>query len=322
MTDWRHVLEVLYDLGDAWISLYRLGQSSRLGPERLAQAIEEIETRGQHIEKSPHGLRLTRPVALDAHLIERRLKVERVGRNVICFNEVASTNDVAFDAARQQGDADGLAVFAEKQRKGRGRLGREWSSPPRANVLMSMLLVDEELPHEPLTIAAGLACAEAIESMFNVHPKLKWPNDVLIDGDKVAGVIVETRRIARRRCIVVGIGINVNAKPETPTDSRVTCLADHAHTPIERTELCAALLARLDHWVTKIKYHQADDLHKAWLERCDMINTRISVVCKGRSYVGRVLDIDPMRGLCLCLDSGVNIRLEAAYSSIQKTSLP
>jgi len=136
------------------------------------------------------------PLKLDAEKIERNLQTRRVGRGVLCFDEVDSTNDIAWDSARQV-DTDGLVILAESQRLGRGRMGRKWITPPNSkNILMSVLLRDDQklLPHESITIAAGLSVAEAIDNTLHLNTSLKWPNDVLIDGKKLAGIIVELRQ--------------------------------------------------------------------------------------------------------------------------------
>jgi BirA family biotin operon repressor/biotin-[acetyl-CoA-carboxylase] ligase len=308
---------------------------------------------------------------LDPYLIERDLGTRRVGRNVICFDQVDSTNDVAFASAPQTG-SDGLAIFAESQRKGRGRLGRQWISPPRANMLMSVLLTEnrdaplfpagekgdrhplgEPVPffHEPLTIAAGLAVAQAIEQSLGVTCGLKWPNDVLIDGQKVAGILVEVRKRGRGKPgalvaqafepvpaqmprapavraqpgkavlpdIVIGIGINVHASPPgSRVDLPATDLAEHTGGAIDRIELARAVLKRLDHWIDLVARGKLLALHKQWMARCDMINQRITVGHAGGTHTGRVLDIDPLRGLVLCDDHGRSIHLPAQTATILK----
>ena len=136
------VLELLYDRPEGFWSLADLAQQTDLAPEDLRGELEALAARGVALDRAPaHGVRLVRPAPLDAHLIERNLNVRRVGRNAIVFQAVDSTNDVAADSARQDG-VDGLVVLAEHQRRGRGRLGRSWRSPPRQNVLMSVLLLD------------------------------------------------------------------------------------------------------------------------------------------------------------------------------------
>lgn len=314
----NQVLEVLYD-ADRFVALSELAEPLRLSAPRVAGAIEALRQRGHLIDHMPGaGFRLRRPACLDAHLIERGLGTQRVGRHAIVFGEVDSTNDVAFTCARQK-DSDGLVVLADSQRAGRGRHGRRWVSPPGSNILMSVLLLDPSgaLPHEAITIAAGLAVADAIERATGLVTQLKWPNDVYLDSAKLCGVLVEVRTVDGRRCVVVGIGINVNAAPPaSAVDHPAACLADKLGSPVERVELARAVLRELDARICSLADLQS--LHRGWMSRCDMVNHRITVSCEGRLYTGRVLDVNPLEGLVLQCDGGVQVHLQAAGSSIVK----
>jgi len=318
----NRLLELLYDRGEMFFPLESLAAAAGLDRAGADEAIEALRRRGHGFEFSPaHGVRLIRPLSLDAHLLERGLGTRRVGRHVICFDQVDSTNDVAADSARQDG-ADGLVVLAEHQRRGRGRRGRQWLDQPGADILLSVLLVDaarpEEAPgHEALTIAAGLAVAEGVEAACGLTAQLEWPNDVLLDGEKLAGVLVELRRQSGRRFFVVGAGVNVNAAPPgVQIGSAATCLADHLGHPVERIELVRAVLRRLDRWVGRISTGKLERLHSAWLSRCGMINQRIAVLCRGRRHVGRVLDVSPLEGLVLSCDDGRQVHLPAENSTV------
>lgn len=321
MTATERILELLYDRGEAWVALGEVAAACRSSAAGVEKALAAMEKRGHAIERSPaQGVRLVRPVRLAAHLIERALDVKRVGRHVLCFDEVDSTNDVAADAARQA-NADGLAVLAESQRRGRGRLGRQWISPPGANVLMSVLLIDQQaaLAHDALTIAAGLAAAEGVSDACGLEGRLKWPNDVLVDGAKAAGLLVELRRVGSRRCMVVGIGVNANATPPPEAvDRRAVSLAERLGHAVERVELVRAILRRLDERVEQVTAGALEGLRADWLSRCGMLNHRLAVRCAGRRYVGRALDVDPLEGLVLCEDSDRRVYLPAEHSTIEE----
>ena len=326
----QKILELLYSRRGQAVSFSELSAASGLNIAKLHSALDDLIHSGQRLEILPaHGVLLHWPIRLDAHLIEAGLQTQRVGRNVICFDEVGSTNDVAFDSARQA-RSDGLVVLAESQHKGRGRLGRKWISPPGCNILMSVLLVDEQntLAHEALTIAAGLAVAEGIDGACRVDCRLKWPNDVLLDGSKLSGVLVEIKNVPlsaqgkaptrkSRRCVVIGIGINVNtAPPRNELTSPAVSLAGHLEAAVERVEVIREILARLDHWIDCISRGELPALHDAWMARSDMIGQRISLRCEGIRYTGRVLDISPLEGLLLCRDEGPPVHLPAKGSSL------
>jgi len=321
MTHARKVLEQLYDRPEGYFSTDELASAVACDRQAVADALAELRRAGHLMQFSPtNGVRLVRPVRLDGRLIERRLGTRRIGRSVICFDEVDSTNDVAAEAALQ-GDADGLVVLAEWQRSGRGRQGRRWLSPPGANVLMSVLLTHlaEPLPHEALTIAAGLAVAEGIEEGCAglVACELKWPNDVLIEHRKVAGVLVELRRHDGRPSVVVGIGINVGASPGAgEADAPAAHLAEFVGADVERIEVVRGVLRRLDAWVAAVAAGELAALHDAWVARCGMMNQRVTVDCKGQRHVGRVLDVSPLDGLVLSCDDGRRVHVPAERASL------
>ena len=315
------ILEILYDRGGGYVGLDELARIGRLDRAGVELRLEDLRVQGQKLEFSPAGgVCLPHPVRLSPVLIERSLAVRRVGRSVLCFDEVGSTNDVALDAMRQAG-GDGLVVLAESQRSGRGRQGRRWVCPPGSGILMSVLLLEppgcERPRHEAMTIAAGLAVAEAVEMSVGLACGLKWPNDVLLEDAKFAGVLAETRTVGGVSGTVIGIGVNVNAAPPVESvDRPATCMADHLAGPVERVEVVRALLMRLDEWVGRVEAGQLDELHRGFLARCRMINERVTIRCGGRLHTGRVLDVDPLSGLVLCYDDGSRAYLPAEASSV------
>jgi BirA family biotin operon repressor/biotin-[acetyl-CoA-carboxylase] ligase len=314
------ILGMLYDRRDGYFSVEEFALATGRPRAAVDRALSMLRQGGVEMELSPaNGIRLHRPAGLHPSLIERELGTTRVGRNVICFPEVASTNDVAMDSARQVG-ADGLVVMADSQRSGRGRLGRRWISPPGANILMSVLLVDaaDKLAHEAVTIAAGLAVAEGIEASCRLACQLKWPNDVLLDERKVSGILVELGKAKNGRAIVIGIGVNANAAPpDGAVDRPADSLARHVGGAVERVEVVRAILRRLDHWLAEVEAGRHDGIHSAWMAHCSMINQRIAVTRAGRRYEGRVLDVSPLEGLILIGDHGQRIHFPAESSSLE-----
>jgi len=315
------ILEVLYDRRGGYVSLDELSGVARLDRAGVELRLADLARRGQRLEFSPAGgVRLPRPVRMSPVLIERGLTVRRVGRSVVCFDEVGSTNDVALDAMRQA-DADGLVVLAESQRNGRGRQGRRWLCPPGSGILMGVLLLDSagdsQPPRDAMTIACGVAVAEAVEQSVGLDCGLKWPNDVVVEGAKLAGVLAETRSSGGVSATVLGIGVNVNAAPRAGSvDGSATCLADHLAGPAERVEIIRVLLGRLDDWVGRVETGQLSELHRGFVSRCRMINQRVVIRCAGRLHTGRVLDVDPLGGLVLCHDDGSRVHLPSEGASV------
>lgn len=313
------VLELLYDRAGRPVWTDELVSASGGDRVTLEPCLEALATRGHRLERSPAGVRLIRPTVLDGHLIERLLPVERIGRHVICFAQVDSTNEVAFASAAPGGEA--LVITAEHQRAGRGRFGRTWTSAPGSGILASVLLpAAGDLTPDGLTIAAGLAVAEGIEDAAGVAARVAWPNDVVLGVAKVAGVLVEVRPAGPARRVVVGFGINVLASPPPGDVDRpaTNLVAACDGTAPERIDVCRAVLVRLDRWVADLQAGRTDQLHRRWVARCDMVNRRITVQAAGRRVTGRVLDVSPLEGLTLLTDRGRREHLSASRATVVK----
>src|ERR1039457_4250517 len=202
--------------------------AEQLGISRAAvwARIEELRSLDYEIEAGPHfGYRIvSAPDALHADdLLARLGKTKVVGRDIRVFEQTTSTNDVIEKLARD-GVKEGAVVFAESQSKGRGRLGRNWMSPPQKGLWFSVLLRPDLRPQEAtqLTVAPATALVRTIRSVTDLKPEIKWPNDILIGGKKVAGVLTElSAELDHVKYIILGIGVNVNlGAGEFPSELR------------------------------------------------------------------------------------------------------
>ncbi|HEX7407091.1 MAG TPA: biotin--[acetyl-CoA-carboxylase] ligase [Candidatus Binatia bacterium] len=174
----------------------------------------------------------------------------RIGCHLHYFESVDSTNTVAHQLARG-GAADGTVVLAETQTKGRGRLGRTWVSPPYRNLYLSVIL-RPGLPVSdapPIGLVAGLAVAETVRE-WTPQVAIKWPNDVLVAGRKVAGILLEMEaEDGRVRFVILGVGVNLNSVADDfPPDLRDKAigLCTAVGTPVDRGGFAARLLSRLE----------------------------------------------------------------------------
>jgi BirA family biotin operon repressor/biotin-[acetyl-CoA-carboxylase] ligase len=175
-----------------------------------------------------------------------------LARSIEWFAEIDSTNRHAL-AIASQGAPHGTAVIAEAQSAGRGRLGRSFFSPPRANLYVSFVLrprgAAATLGTLPLAAGVGLAETVAAELGDGARVELKWPNDVLVDGKKVSGILVERASASPDAPLVLGIGVNLNVDPATfPDDfrARASSLSARAGRPIDRARFAAELFERLE----------------------------------------------------------------------------
>ena len=219
----------------------------------VAALVEELREAGFEIDERPGlGYRLIaapdRLVAADLH---SRLGNCGLVREIVVFEETDSTNDRAANLGKS-GAASGLAIFAEKQNAGRGRFGRRWESASHLGLRFSLLLRPTLPPeHWPrLTTWAAVSIAAAIERATGVRAGIKWPNDIFVDGRKIAGILIETGLDrAQENFAVVGIGMNVNHAREDFPESLsaiATSLRVVTGRAIERSAIAAAILRELD----------------------------------------------------------------------------
>ena len=209
------ILSSLRAAGDGAVSGAQLSQELGVTRAAIWARIEDLRSLGYDIEASPHrGYRLLNaPDVLHADdLISRLGATQVIGRDIRVFQETTSTNDVIEKLARD-GVKEGVVVFAESQTKGRGRLGRRWLSPAKRGLWFSVLLRPDLRPQEVtrLTVASATALRRAIELQTGLKPEIKWPNDILISGSKVAGILTElSAELDRIKYLILGIGVNVN----------------------------------------------------------------------------------------------------------------
>jgi len=151
---------------------------------------------------------------LDSDSIEKRMKTKWFGKKVVYYDEIDSTNALAKKLGRQA-DTHGMLVIAEHQNAGRGRLGRSWSSPGGSGIWMTVVLKPQMHPAHAamLTIVAALAVNKGIQQLTGLDSLIKWPNDIVVNGKKVCGILTEMNTINENlECVVIGIGINVNCE--------------------------------------------------------------------------------------------------------------
>ncbi len=226
--------------------------------------------------------------------IQSRLQSRIVGKKILCVAECESTNDLAWREALA-GAADGTVVFAEEQSKGRGRFGRTWVAPRGKGLLCSIVLRPEiEVERVPLmTAMAALAAADVVGD----EAQIRFPNDVMLDGKKIAGILVEARFISSRPDVfIVGIGLNVNGHPP---DMNAGSLGEN----VSRVSAARTLLEAVDDWYAKLSGNLRD-YRKAWRQRSFILQKRVRVKQNGKAVTGIVEEVDPMDGIVLRLDSG------------------
>ncbi len=264
----------------------------------LGYRIEAVTARGYRLHGSPDLL-------LPAE-IRTELETEVIGRELVYFAETDSTNDRAHALARE-GAVEGTVVIAEAQKAGKGRLGRHWVSPPGVNLYASIVLRPSIAPRQApqLTFLSAAAVARAIAEMTRLRPTVKWPNDVLLSGRKVAGLLneldAETERI---RYLVLGIGININMTADQfPADLRypASSLALETGSTVSRRLLTCALLRQLDKLYALYLEQGFEPILQAWQDYFDLTGQQVEVSEQAGICRGRVLGLDGEGALLLRL---------------------
>jgi BirA family transcriptional regulator, biotin operon repressor / biotin---[acetyl-CoA-carboxylase] ligase len=302
--------------------------AEQLGVSRAAvwARIEELRRVGYGIEAGPHfGYRLVNvPDALHADdLLARLGKTRVIGRDIRVFEQTTSTNDVIEKLARD-GVREGVVVFAEAQTRGRGRLGRRWLSPGRKGLWFSILLRPALRPQEAtqLTVASATALRRAIASVTPLQPEIKWPNDILVGGKKVAGILTELNaELDRVRHVILGIGVDVNlGAAEFPPELRklATSLKIESGRMISRAELATIILRELDADYARIGGGGFAKVADEWEAHCQTIGRNVTIQIGDRRRRGRAETLDDDGALLLRTEHGRLERVTGGDVTLEK----
>ena len=286
----------------------------QLGVSRAAvwSQIESLREVGFEIVASPHrGYQLvSSPDTLLADDMMSRLgKVNVIGREIIVLKQTTSTND-EIEKAAMNGHKEGLVVFAESQTHGRGRMGRRWSSPAGKGLWFSFLLRPRLAPGEctQLTAATATALVRAIQDKTNISPEIKWPNDLMIQGKKVAGILTEmSAELDNVRHVIIGIGIDVNqTASEFPAEiqSTATSLKLVTGKNISRTDLAITILRELDQDYSRIVRGKFSAVADEWASHCSTLGRQVKIEVGQRRIIGRAEALDESGALLLRTEHG------------------
>lgn len=226
----------------------------------------------------------------------------RAGWRLVCYDTIGSTNDEAKRLARD-GAAEGTVVWARAQSAGRGRRGRPWISPP-GNLYVSLILRPRAEPEQAaqLGFVAALAVGEALHASVPglVGLAYKWPNDVLLGGRKIAGILLESEMGAGEALsfLVAGIGINLDSAPGETTFP-ATSIASEGWRPPAPRELLVELVGRFNTWMTRWREEGFGPVGAAWRARAASLGRPIEVRLDRTVLRGRFRDIDEEGALLL-----------------------
>ena len=267
--------------------------SKQLGTSRVSiwKHIRSLKQDGYVIEASPRGYRLVSSPDL---LLP--CEFPDLEQRIYYFPQIGSTMDAARELAKK-GAGEGIIVIAEVQTRGRGRLSREWLSP-EGGIYFTIILRPKISPaYAPrVNLMASVAVAATIRKLFRLKAELKWPNDVLIAGRKVCGILAEMdAEMDVVNCVNVGIGINANTS--IPQFERtVTSLRDVLGRVISRKELLTALLVEIERRLPSL---MKADLLEEWKKLSATLNRDVRISSLGEEVIGQAIDIDATGALIL-----------------------
>ncbi len=305
-----------------------VGSQTGIGQTDLLFDLEQLMNEGYEVELHPYlGVRLIDiPDRLLAHEINDGLNTKVIGKRLWVYDACGSTNDEAWRHVQSGEAQDGDLFVAEHQTAGRGRMGRSWDSQAQVGLYMSFVshlkLAPEKVPY--LTSAVALGVANMIEQFVYLPVEIKWPNDILIGGRKVAGILIESKS-NHPDTYVCGIGLNVNHSqsqiPDALRGAATSLRIERRSDQINRVRLLRPLIFYLDTIMAQLRKRKFDRIARAWRGFVDTSRRRVTVKAQGEEYAGILLGVDLEKGIEIELDDGTKrqFRTEHVLSMVTST---
>ena len=295
----KRILELLRNNGDEPVSGEELSRQLEVSRTAIWKHIQTLKNEGYEIESVPkRGYILKEaPNRLFPQEIASRLQTKWLGHSICYRDSVDSTNNLG-KALANSGCENGLLVVAEEQVGGKGRLSRGWISPYAKGIWFSLVLKPPFLPQEAskCTLLAAVAVVKAINSLDGVNAAIKWPNDILLLGRKLVGILTEMNaEFGHINYVVIGIGINTNAVaddyPEAVKPLAVS-VADAAKEPFIRADLLCAILKNMEDLYETALEKGFSPVLDEWRQYSCTLGQQVKVIAPDCTYFGKALDID------------------------------
>ncbi|WP_406661072.1 biotin--[acetyl-CoA-carboxylase] ligase [Methanolobus sp. ZRKC3] len=289
------IIRLLKAAGNNTVSGQEIGEKLGISRAMVWKYIKAIKNEGYDIQSTPKVGYMLRssPDVLIPDDIKNELNTNLLGKQIIYYNSVESTNNIAKGIADE--NPEGTVVLAETQEGGRGRMGKEWESLP-GGIWFSVILK----PHIPLehaskiTLVAGLAVTKVIRDL-GVDARIKWPNDVFIHGKKVCGILTEVdAEVDRVDYVVLGIGINANINIHNfkeDISSTSTSLEEEVGKKIDRTTFIRDLLYELEQQYIKFTTQQFNTIVNEWVSFSDTIGKEVIITTPTRTIEGKAVGL-------------------------------
>ncbi|MEM3622562.1 MAG: biotin--[acetyl-CoA-carboxylase] ligase [Candidatus Bathyarchaeia archaeon] len=254
--------------------------------------------------------------------IQENLQTKKLGKKILFLHEIGSTNDLAKEMANYRA-SEGTIAIAETQIAGRGRLDRQWFSP-KGGLYFSVILRPKVTVKESvgLIFVASLAVAKVLHETYGLHAETKWPNDVLVNGRKVCGILSETKTKGEKvDYVVIGLGINANVDVEKkfPEELKTvaTSLANELGKKVRLGELFKLLLEKLDSLYEQFLKEGFTQVLKEWKKYADFLGKTVEVTDGTGRFCGLALDVDNDGALIVGLEDGTVKRFFVGDISLQ-----
>jgi BirA family transcriptional regulator, biotin operon repressor / biotin---[acetyl-CoA-carboxylase] ligase len=305
------LLSLLEAEAGEYVSGEEISRKMNVSRTAIWKQVRKLESEGYIIEALPRlGYRLTgKPSRLSVHELLPKLNTQSFGRNLRLLDTVPSTQD-ELRALAEQGAPEGTLVIAEQQTNGRGRMGRTWISTAGKGIWMSLLLRPPvPLPHTPqLTLLAAVALSRAISRIVPLTIGIKWPNDLLVDGKKISGILLESAAEDERlRYVVVGLGVSVNLEPEDYPEElllKAMSLKMASGSAINRSELIASILEEFERLYGLYLEEGFAPIRALWEAHSVTLNHQTQLHTPQGSFLGVPRSLDAMGGLQVELEDG------------------
>ena len=307
------------------VSGEQLGKKLNISRTAIWKHINELRKMGYSIEshtKSGYVLVKGTDMLLPEE-VNFQLDTKVIGKRIVHYSEVASTHDIADKLARD-GAEEGTCVVAEKQTLGRGRMSRNWASPFKDGVYVSIILRPNLKPLHIIQIPliAGVALVKAIKKTTYLAPSIKWPNDIFLSGRKVAGILTEVNcDIDTVHYIILGMGINVNTRSATlPKEIKdiATSLSEGCGHEVSRIDFLRNLLSELENVYSDFVANGFTNIGKQWMEHNNTIGSNITVHDGKNVFEGKATSIDEDGFLIIQTNDGQTQRIISADVTLKK----
>jgi len=308
------------------VSGEELGRTIGISRTAVWKHINELRREGYQIDSVPSKgyYFISAPDNLLPEEIKAGLNTRVLGTEIVYHREVTSTQSIAKLLAAQ-GATEGTIAVAETQSGGRGRIAREWASPV-GGIYFSIILRPDIKPAEALQLPliAGIAVARAIEKFSKLKPKLKWPNDIIVNDRKAGGILTEmSAEVDRLEWVIIGIGLNVNTPQESfplEIEGTATSLKEAGGKYIPRVRLIQHILTELEALYDDFRESGFEPLREQWKRLSNTIGAEVTISSATGQLAGRAVDIDLDGALILQKEDGAQKRIIAGDVSLRKSA--